>query len=69
MKQHPKHKGVPQHYGRGKPSNRGKVVRSTVTPGIKKAAVVSSGPCLVLALEMIAVLHLAAVIVLRVARR
>jgi hypothetical protein len=68
LRQHPKHKGVPQHFGRGKPKG-GKVVRSTRTPGIKKAAVVHSGPCLIMALEMIAVLHLAAVVVLRVVRR
>jgi hypothetical protein len=48
---------------------RGRVVRTTVVPGMKKAAVVRSGPCLILALEMIAAMHLAAVIVLRVVRR
>lgn len=44
MKQHPKHKGVPQHFGRGKPA-RGRVVRTTHIPGRKKAETTSELGC------------------------
>jgi hypothetical protein len=69
MKQHPKHKGVPQHYGRGKPSKGGRVIRTTHTPGMKKAETTSEWGCFKVLAQGGAVVFACAWLALRAVRR